>query len=83
MVAVRILRSALKHGCTSADIAHAIGTAVSRRLVAEDPDRWFYVGADRAARLLEIVTVEVDDGEEIVIHAMKLRRRYLSEGRLP
>lgn len=41
---VRILRSALKHGCTPADIVHAVASAWQRTQVGEDPDRWLYVG---------------------------------------
>jgi hypothetical protein len=36
---------------------------------------------DGSARPLEIVTVEGDDGSEVVIHAMKLRKKYYPEGR--
>lgn len=79
---VRILRSALKHGCTPADIVHAVASAWQRTQVGEDPDRWLYVGVDGAARPLEIVTVAGDDGAEVVIHAMKLRRRYYPKGGL-
>ncbi len=77
---MRILQSALKHGCTPADIAHAIAGARQRAQVGEDPDRWLYVGVDGSARPLEIVTVAGDDGEEVVIHAMKLRKRYYPKG---
>lgn len=77
---VRILRSALKHGCMPADIAHAVATAWQRTQVGEDPDRWLYVGVDASARPLEIVTVAGDDGAEVVIHAMKLRKRYYPKG---
>lgn len=77
---MKILRSALKHGCTPEDIAHAIATTLYRRRVGEDPRRWLYVGVDRAARPLEIVTIDGDDGAEIVIHAMRLRKKYYPEG---
>lgn len=77
---VRILRSALKHGCAAADIAHAISGAVVRTRVGDDPDKWLYVGVDDSARPLEIVTIEGDDGEEVVIHAMRLRKKYYPRG---
>ncbi len=35
---------------------------------------------DGSARPLEIVTVTGDDGKEVVIHAMKLRKRYHPKG---
>jgi hypothetical protein len=39
-----------------------------------------YVGVDVSARPLEIVTVARDDGAEVVIHAMKFRKRYYPKG---
>lgn len=77
---VEILRSALKHGVSPADIAYAIFGAWQRTRVGEDPDRWLYIGVDGTARPLEIVTVQGDDGAEVVIHAMKLRKKYYPEG---
>ncbi len=77
---MKILRSALKRGCDAGNIAHAVSSAWQRTRVGEDPDRWLYVGVDGAARPLEIVTVEGDDGEEVVIHAMKLRKKYYPGG---
>lgn len=78
--AVKILRSALKHGASPADIAHAISSAWQRTRVGVDPDKWLYIGVDGAARPLEIVTVQGDDGTEVVIHAMKLRLKYYPKG---
>lgn len=77
---MKILRSALKHGCTPADIVHAIAGAWQRTKVGEEPDRWLYVGVDGSSRPLEIVTVQGDDGDEVVIHAMKLRKKYYPKG---
>ena len=77
---MRILRSALKHGASPADIAHAISSAWRRTRVGEDPDKWLYIGVDGSARPMEIVTVAGDDGVEVVIHAMKLRKKYYPEG---
>lgn len=77
---MKILRSALKHGCDPADIAHAVSSAWQRISVGDEPPKWLYVGVDTAARPLEIVTVEGDDGEEVVIHAMKLRKKSFPGG---
>lgn len=35
-----------------------------------------YIGPDRAANLLEVVSVVREDGSEIVIHAMRMRAKY-------
>lgn len=73
---MKIHASALKHGIEVADIEHAISGAGHRVLVGEDPIRWLYIGVDAATRALEIVTLEGQDGREVVIHAMKLRKKY-------
>lgn len=71
---VEIYDSARKHGIADEDIEHATEHA----LVAGEQDdaKILYLGPDRAGNLLEVVTVARDDGTEIVIHAMRMRRRY-------
>jgi hypothetical protein len=71
-----IYSSALKHGIAVSDIEHAVDHA----LVAGDEDdgKVLYLGPDRAGNLLEVVSVLRDDGTEIVIHAMRMRRIYES-----
>lgn len=71
--------SARRHGVNDADIAHA----VTHHLYAGDIDdedtppwRVLYLGPDRAGNLLEIVVLERDDGSELAIHAMKMRKQY-------
>ncbi|MGH8794931.1 MAG: hypothetical protein ACRDXX_20100 [Stackebrandtia sp.] len=80
---VEIRPSARKHGVTDEDLLHA----AKRQLVAvrlEDnggPPRELRIGPSMAGNLLEIVVVLRDDGEESIIHGMKLRPKYL--GLLP
>jgi hypothetical protein len=57
--------------------------AVTHHLYAEDladeespPWQVLYLGPDRTANLLEVVVIEGDDGIELAIHAMKMRRGY-------
>ena len=47
-------------------------------MVIEDrgDDTRLYLGADRNAALLEVVTIARDDGSELAIHAMKMRPSY-------
>ena len=73
---MEIYVSARKHGISDPDIDHAVDHA----LVAGDQDdgKVLYLGPDRAGNLLEIVSVLRDDGSEIVIHAMRMRRMYES-----
>lgn len=68
--------SARKHGIGQDDAVHAIEHAL---VVAEDDDtKCLYLGPDRAGNLLEVVSVLREDGSEVVIHAMRMRRIYES-----
>jgi hypothetical protein len=76
---VEIYGSACKHGVSDDDIEHAVANAL---VSAEDDEgKVLYLGPDRAGNLLEVVSVERETGDEIVIHAMAMRRMY--EGLLP
>ena len=55
---------------------HAIGHALAA--AESDDDKVVYLGSDRAGNLLEIVTINRQDGSELVIHAMRMRRIYES-----
>jgi hypothetical protein len=41
------------------------------------PDRELRLGFDTAGRLLETVVLVVESGDEMVIHAMTARKKYL------
>jgi hypothetical protein len=76
---VEIYDFARKHGVSDDDIEHAVANAL---VCAEDDEgKVLYLGPDRAGNLLEVVSVERETGDEIVIHAMAMRRMY--EGLLP
>lgn len=45
----------------------------------ENPQRWLMIGVDPAGRLIELVLLQFDDGREILIHAMKARKKYTDE----
>lgn len=69
-----IYDSARKHGVSDESIRHAVDNPL---VVAEQDDgKVLYLGPDTAGNLLEIVTVERDDGTEIAIHAMAMRALY-------
>lgn len=69
-----IYASARRHGVADEDIEHAIQYAL---VAADDQDgKSLYLGPDRAGNLLEVVSVVREDGSEIVIHAMPMRRMY-------
>ncbi|ANZ39125.1 hypothetical protein BBK82_26655 [Lentzea guizhouensis] len=82
---MEIRSSARKHGVSDADMRHAVEYAVHEGEIDDDaPWRVLYLGPDTAGNLLEVITVEDDDGDEVVIHAMKMRPKYfplLARGR--
>ncbi len=69
-----IYRSARKHGVADVDILHAVDHALGA--AEQDDGKVLYLGADRAGNMLEVIAIERDDGTEIVIHAMRMRRLY-------
>ncbi|HEY1133972.1 MAG TPA: hypothetical protein VGE77_05290 [Nocardioides sp.] len=46
------------------------------RLDDDDPSRELLLGFDRTGRLLELVVLTFDSGNQLLIHAMKARRAY-------
>lgn len=42
----------------------------------DGPRRELRLGPDRAGNLLEIVVLLLDNGDELVIHAMRMRLKY-------
>lgn len=69
--------SALKHGITEEDTLTAAQTyAFSEALDDENPWRELRLGFDRGGRLLEMVVLIFDSGNELVIHSMKACRQY-------
>ncbi|MGQ0434406.1 MAG: hypothetical protein ACT452_18630 [Microthrixaceae bacterium] len=69
----RIHDSARKHGIADDDINHAMDNAMVWR---PEEERFLYLGSDRAGMMLEVISVITEDLDEIVIHAMPMRRRY-------
>lgn len=71
---MEIYSSARKRGVDDLDVQHAVEHALV--VAGEDEGKVLYLGPDRAGNLLEVVSVLRDDGTEIVIHAMRMRRIY-------
>lgn len=70
--------SARKHGVDPDDAVHAAEQAAFVADLDDDsPARQLRLGFDSAGRLLEVVVLRFDSGEELLIHAMKARRQYL------
>jgi hypothetical protein len=83
--AVDVHRSARKHGVADEDAIHAAGRFLIAYPLSDEgqggPRRELRLGPDRAGNLLEVVVLLLDDGDELVIHAMRMRPRY--RGLLP
>lgn len=74
---MRVHDAALKHGITAEDGADAATNWVYASPLTEDhPVRELWLGFDPAGRLLELVVLRFDSGNELLIHAMKARRQY-------
>lgn len=75
---MEVHRSALKHGIAAEDALYAAGHWVYvANLDEENPARDFRLGFDSAGRLLELVVLRFDSGNELLIHAMKARPQYV------
>lgn len=72
--------SARKHGVSDEDIRHAATHFVIAYPVTDgddgSPPRELRLGPSCAGNLLEIVVLLLDDGREMVIHAMRMRPKY-------
>jgi hypothetical protein len=79
---VEIFESAYRHGFTDEEIRHAWDNSLGFYTVDADtdPPKSLCIGPDTAGNLLEILYLEIRQGE-LVIHAMPLRpvfRAYLT-----
>lgn len=70
--------SALKHCISEEDGIYAAQRHVYVADLDDDnPAREFRLGFDPSGRLLELVVLRFDSGNELLIHAMKARPQYL------
>ncbi|ASR56465.1 toxin [Cellulomonas sp. PSBB021] len=76
---MRVHRNALKHGVAQDDAIQAAQWPLWIEPLDDDgpPYRELRLGFDTQARLLETVVLVLDGGDELVIHAMPARRKYL------
>lgn len=75
---MKVHDSACRHGIDPDDAVHAAEHAVFVSDLDEDsPARQLRLGFDTAGRLLEVVVLRFDSGNELLIHAMSARRKYL------
>lgn len=75
---MKVHRSALKHGVEEPDVVQAAEWPVwVEPLEDGPPQRELRLGFDTGARLLETVVLILEDGAELVIHAMPCRKKYI------
>ncbi|MDR1732243.1 MAG: hypothetical protein LBR61_09165 [Synergistaceae bacterium] len=74
---MRIIESARKHGVLDDDIKYVYETATKTIILRDNPTKIMIFGFDRVGRCLEVGYIIDDEGEDVVIHAMKIRRSYI------
>lgn len=75
---MKVHDSASKHGLSVEDMVKAAASPLwIEDLDDESPARQLRLGFDTQGRLLEVVVLAFDSGNELVIHAMKARPQML------
>ena len=75
---MNVHESARKHGVADDDALLAAANAVFVSDLDDDsPARQLRLGFDGSGRLLELVVLVFDSGNELIIHAMKARQKYI------
>jgi len=76
---VKVHPGALKHGVSALDAIQAAEWSLWIEPLDDHgpPDRELRLGFDTNARLLETVVLVFASGDEMVIHAMPARKKYL------
>ena len=71
-----VVDSAKKHGISIQDIEFIYEFPLNSIVTHEEPTIVMLFGFDTIGRGLEIAYIADDDGEDVVIHAMKIRPSY-------
>lgn len=76
---MKVHPSALKHGVSAQDAIQAAEWSLWIEPLDDDgpPERELRLGFDTNARLVETVVLVYASGDEMVIHAMPARKKYL------
>ncbi|MDN4476360.1 toxin [Demequina sp. SYSU T00192] len=75
---MKVHRSALKHGIAAEDAIRAADWPIRIEDLDDDsPARQLRLGFDTRGRLLEIVVLTFDSGNELIIRAMRARPQML------
>lgn len=83
VVRVRFTQAGRRHRIGERRVRHVIEHPLVSYLVPapteEQDDRTLYLGDDHTGRALEVLTVPLEDGGLLVVHAMDLREKYRPE----
>jgi hypothetical protein len=78
---MKIAGSARKHyqrdGLTDEDVIFVVEHPIRIIRTLDDQSKELYLGIDPNLKTLEVVTVEFIAGEKVIIHAMKMTKKYL------
>ncbi|KGN29414.1 toxin [Knoellia sinensis KCTC 19936] len=75
---MKVAPSAFKHGISELDILYAAENwAYSSQPDDDVPAKQLVLGFDSNGRLLQLAILTFDSGQQLVIHAMKARPKYL------
>ena len=75
---MKVHAAALKHGIAAEDSIQAASWPMWLEDLDDDsPARQLRLGFDTQGRLLEVVVLTFDSGNELIIHAMKARPQML------
>jgi len=78
-----ISSSAHKHDISDVDILYVYENAINSLVLEKIPTKVMLFGFDTIGRALEVGYIVNEQGEDIIIHAMKIRKifiKYLFEG---
>lgn len=81
-MAIRFRRSAYRHGISDARARHVIENCPSPSYPEDSRghgDKVMFLWADREGVPLEVGAVDLESGDLLVIHAMKMRKVYWAE----
>lgn len=74
---MKVHKSARKHGIADEDSFYVASHAsVVFEIDIDQPRRELRLGFDTSGRLLEVVVLVSETNDEIIIHAMKMRRGF-------
>jgi hypothetical protein len=84
-LAIRFTRSASRHGIGEDRARHVVehcpDPIYPTPAAPGESDRILFLGPDQHGVPLEVLAIELPDGDMLVFHVMKLRRRYRDDFR--